>query len=160
MEKADSIKFNDTITYKTPAGRILYGGGGIMPDFFVPIDTSHFSKYYYEVYDKGLIYRFAFYYSDANRKVLSKFKTYQQLQAHIKKQNIFEKFVNYAEEHGVKKNADDLKISSPLIRTELEACIVRNFYDNAGYFPICNTIDITVRKALEIFQPVKQRKHQ
>lgn len=79
MEKADSIKFNDSLKFVTPKGRVVYGGGGIMPDIFVPVDTTSFSEYYYKIREKGLIYQFAFYYSDVNRSILNKFKNYQEL---------------------------------------------------------------------------------
>jgi carboxyl-terminal processing protease len=152
MEQADSIKFNDSLKYVTPRGHIVYGGGGIMPDFFVPIDTSAFSEYFYQVREKGLINNYAFYYSDTNRPLLSKFKTYHDLANYLKKKNILEKFVKYADEHGVKRNFNDLKISSSVLQVYLEATIVRNFFDNAGFYPMINSIDNTMHKAIEIFK--------
>ncbi len=155
MEKADSIKFNDSLRYKTTGGRTVYGGGGIMPDFFIPVDTSAFSKYYYLLHEKGMIYRFAFYYSDANRKSLEKHKTYQALIKYLKKENILEKLLGYAEKHGIKRNYSDLKISSVLLETQLESYIVRNFFDNNGFYPVINTLDNTVKKAIEIYEGEK-----
>jgi carboxyl-terminal processing protease len=154
MEKADSIKFNDSLKYITAGGRIVYGGGGIMPDFFVPIDTTPFTDFYYKIREKGLIYEFAFYYSDANRSVLNKFKNYKELVKYLQKKNIFERLVKYASDHGVKKDSKDLIISS-LLQTEMEAYIARNFFDNVGFYPILNTEDKTVQKAVEIFRDQK-----
>ncbi|HEY4788794.1 MAG TPA: S41 family peptidase [Bacteroidales bacterium] len=152
MEQADSIKFNDSLRYKTVGGRIVYGGGGIMPDYFVPADTSLFSNYYYMLHEKGILYRFAFHYSDANRKILAKFKTYQALIKFLKKENVFEKMLDYADKQGIKKNYSDIKISSELLQTQLEAYIVRNFFDNNGFYPVYNTIDSTIKEAVIIFE--------
>jgi carboxyl-terminal processing protease len=153
MENADSIKFNDSLRFKTPKGRILYGGGGIMPDYFVPADTSAFSEYYYHIREKGLIYQYAFYYSDANRSILSKFKSYKEMVKYLRKKEVFDKFVKYASEHGVKKSRKDLKVSATYLQTDLEAYIARNFFDNAGFYPIINSIDNTVQRAIEIWEP-------
>jgi len=150
MEKADSIKFNDSLKYKTTGGRVVYGGGGIMPDFFVPVDTSEYSGYYYQLLEKGIIYRFAFYYSDNNRKALAKFKNYHSLVKALNKEKLLDKLSSYAEKLGIKKNPNDLKTSSSLLQTQLEAYIVRNFFDNNGFYPVFNSNDNTVKKALEI----------
>ncbi len=151
MEKVDSIKFNDSLKFVTHKGRVLYGGGGIMPDFFVPVDTSEFSEYYYHIREKGLIYQYAFYYSDANRTALSKFKNYKDMVKYLKKKNVFDKFVKYADDHGVKKNANDIKISATFLQTDIEAYIARNFFDNAGFYPIINSIDNAVLKAVDLW---------
>jgi carboxyl-terminal processing protease len=150
MEKVDSIKFNDSLKYKTAGGRTLYGGGGIMPDYFVPVDTSQYSKYYYTVYESGLLYNFAFHYSDVNRKQFGKYKSSVELLGFIKKQSLLNNFVAYAEEHNIKKNASDIKVSAILLQTQLEAYIMRNFFDNEGFYPVYNTIDTAVKKALEV----------
>lgn len=152
MEKADSIKFNDSLKFTTAKGRIVFGGGGIMPDFFVPVDTSAFSKYYFNLHDKGMIYRFAFYYSDANRRTLQKNKNYQSLVKCLSKENILDKFLTYAEKHGVKRNLQDLKVSSSLLQSQLEAYIVRNFFDNNGFYPVINSTDNSIKKAMEIYE--------
>ena len=80
MESSDSIKFADSLKYTTPGGKVVYGGGGIMPDIFVPLDTTGISDYYIEIRNKGLLYRFALDYSDANRKELSRLKTPQEFE--------------------------------------------------------------------------------
>lgn len=123
-----------------------------MPDFFVPVDTSMYSKYYFNLHDKGMIYRFAFYFSDSNRKTLQKFKTYQNLVKYLNKENVLEKFLTYAEKHGVKRNYQDLKVSSELLQSQLEAYIARNFFDNDGFYPIINSTDNSIQKAIEIFE--------
>ena len=157
MAAADRNKFADTLKFATPKGRVVYGGGGIMPDLFVPIDTSAYSYFYYHVREKGLIYKFAFAYTDANREKLSKFKTYKQLSAYLKKVDIRKQFIRFTDKQGIDKYPNDLKVSSKAIGNQLEAFIIRNFFDNSGFYPTINTIDNTVNKALEVFEKQKSR---
>ncbi len=152
MDKADSIKFNDSLKFVTPKGRVVYGGGGIMPDLFVPIDTSAYTYFYYHVREKGLIYKFAFTYTDANRPALSKFKSYQELNEYLKKVNILDQFIKFTEKQGIDRYPSDIEISGKVIGTQVEAYIVRNFFDNSGFFPIINSIDNTINKALELYK--------
>lgn len=152
MEDADSIKFDKRMQFKTRKGRIVYGGGGIMPDFFIPFDTVAYTKYYSRLFEKGIIYRFAFQYSDVNRQKLSKNKTYQDLAKTLKKEKLLDKLSEYAEKQGIKKNSSDMKTSANLLQTQLEAYIARNFFDNNGFYPILNTSDSTVLRAIKIFE--------
>ena len=75
FEHQDSIRFDDSQKFVTPGGKIVYGGGGIMPDVFVPVDTTGSSEYYNKIRSLGLMYRFAFYYTDLNRDALEAFTT-------------------------------------------------------------------------------------
>lgn len=152
MEQADSIRFNAALKFKTKKGRIVYGGGGIMPDFFTPIDTSEYSNYYYQLSEKGMVYRFAFRFSDTNRKNLEKHKNYTSLVKALKKENLINKLADYAEKHGIKRDPKGIRTSSSLLQTQLEAYIVRNFFDNSGFYPILNASDNTMKKALKIFE--------
>ncbi|HOK99045.1 MAG TPA: S41 family peptidase [Bacteroidales bacterium] len=147
----DSIKLNDSLKYVTPGGRIVYGGGGIMPDIFIGIDTSEFSKLYNEITDRGLIYRFAFQFSDNNRASLSKFKSVEALRAELRKRNVLDLFIDYIRKQGINVNANDVKNSKRLITTQLEAYICRNFFDNQGFYPIMGEIDYTLKRAVEVF---------
>ncbi len=148
----DSIKLNDSLKYTTPKGRIVYGGGGIMPDIFVGIDTSGFSKFYNEVSDMGLIYKFAFQYSDQNRAKLRSFKTVAELRKFIHNDNVYNKFIEYALKNNVKYERNDLKISEKIIKVQLEAYICRNFFDNDGFYPIIGEIDKTLEKAISVLE--------
>ncbi len=151
----DSIKLNDSLKYFTPKGRVVYGGGGIMPDIFVGIDTSEFSKLYNDIVDLGLIYRFAFQYSDNNRQNLSKFKTLDELRHELRKRNVFSLFLDFVKKQGIKANHADINRSKNLINTQLEAYICRNFFDNKGFYPILGEIDYTLKKALIILSSEK-----
>ncbi|MCB8994793.1 MAG: peptidase S41, partial [Bacteroidales bacterium] len=150
FENADSIKFADSLKYVTPGGKIVYGGGGIMPDIFVPMDTSGISTYFNRVRNLGLIYRFAFDYSDKNREKLSKFKTAKELSSYLDKSNYFKEFLQYADKKGVPQNASDIKVSGELIQVQIKAYIARNSIDNEGFYPIIQEIDKTLLKAIEV----------
>ena len=153
MIQADSIRFNDSLRYVTPAGKVVYGGGGIMPDIFMPFDTSGYSRYYQLVMRHTLIYRFAFDYADKNRKELSQLQDDKTLSAHLRKKNILDEFVKYAARQGVAKNDNDLKISGPHIENIVMAYIARNILNDKGYYPILNQMDKMVLKAIEVLEP-------
>jgi carboxyl-terminal processing protease len=157
MESPDSIKFADSLKYITPGGKIVYGGGGIMPDIFVPLDTSGISDYYIEVSNKGLLYRFALNYSDANRTTLSRLNTPQEFVKNLERAGILRKFIIFASKNGVKENPADIKVSRLLLQTQLMAYIARNFIDNAGFYPIIQDIDNTLLKAIEVLEEEKPK---
>ena len=152
MESSDSIKFADSLKFTTPGGKVVYGGGGIMPDIFVPLDTTGISDYYMQVRNKGLLYRFALDYSDANRKELSRLSTPQEFIQSLNKAGILRKFVVFAAKNGVKENANQIRTSEKLLKTQLIAYIARNFIDNKGFYPIIQDIDNTLLKAVEILE--------
>jgi len=150
LENRDSIHLNDSLKYKTPKGKTVYGGGGIMPDVFVPFDTSGFSKFYFEVRDMNLIYKFSFNYSDLNRPTLKAISNLGALYDYLEKEKIFEKFIDYCNKQGIHANNKELKISGKIIKTQVEAYIARNFFDNEGFYPIIREIDNTLDKAVEV----------
>ena len=150
MDQADSIRFDDALQFITPEGKEVYGGGGIMPDIFIPIDNSWISKYYEVAKRRGLIYAFAFYQVDKNRKELSRFKDYKSLQAYLYQRNILKEFVAYAATRGLVKNDRDLKISGPVIENMIMAYIARHILDDKGYYPVLNQMDKTVQKGIEV----------
>ena len=149
FQKVDSIKYADTVKYKTLSGRIVHGGGGIMPDFFVPADTTGYSEYYSKVTQKGLVYQFALDYADSNRKELSSFKSAADFETYFGKVNILNLFTVFAEKKGVKTNPTDLKISSKIIDSQVKAYIARNIIGEKGFYPIIQNIDKTLLQAIE-----------
>lgn len=149
FQKVDSIKYADTVKYKTLSGRIVHGGGGIMPDYFVPADTSGYSEYYSKVTQKGLVYQFALDYADSNRKELSAFKSVADFEKYFGKVNILNLFTVFAEKKGVKTNTTDLKVSSKIINSQVKAYIARNIIGEKGFYPIIQNIDKTLLEAIE-----------
>ena len=150
LTQADSIRFNDSLRYSTPGGKVVYGGGGIMPDIFVPFDTAGFSGYYQRVMRSRIYLRFAFDYADKNRKELSDLPDYQTMEAHLKRRNIFGEFVAYAAKQGVQGNEKDLKTSGTLIENIVIAHIAKNILDDRGFYPIINRMDKMVQKGVEV----------
>lgn len=149
FENKDSIRFNDSLKFKTPGGKTVYAGGGIMPDIFVPVDTSGFSPFYDDVRNMGLIYTFSFNFSDSKRDALKRIKTLEEFESHISKIDIFQLFQEFAEKKGVKANPKDIAVSRKLIDTQLRAYIVRNFFDDDGFYPKIREIDHTIDIALQ-----------
>ncbi|MGE0090379.1 MAG: S41 family peptidase [Bacteroidales bacterium] len=148
FEQADSIHFSDSLKFITPGGNTVYGGGGIMPDIFVPIDTNGFTKYYALVVNKQLTYDFAFDYADKNRDELKKHETAADLNKYLESQHIFDQFVKFAEKKGVSADTKGLDKSKKIINTQLKAYIARNVIDNEGFYPIIMEIDNTFLEAL------------
>jgi len=148
----DSIRFNDSLRYRTPGGKIVFGGGGIMPDFFVPIDTTYITDYYLDVRNRGLLYRFALRYADDNRMLLEKFDKPEQFVEYLNKKNVLRDFIEFADNEGVTKVPDEIKVSERLLKTQLTAFIARNIIDNKGYYPIIRQIDLTLQEAIKILE--------
>ncbi|MDH6313140.1 carboxyl-terminal processing protease [Parabacteroides sp. PFB2-10] len=155
FDTADSIKLDESLQYETVGGRTVYGGGGIMPDIFIPRDTSGMTSYYTSVINSGTLYLYALEYSDRNREVLSQFGTWQELYDHLKTQPILYDFTNFAATKGIRKRMSLINISGSLIENQLQAYIVRNFFDEDGFYPIFQKEDITLQKAVQILKEGK-----
>ena len=149
---ADSIKMNDSLEYKTINGRTVYGGGGIMPDIFIPRDTSGITSYFSNLINTGVLYQFALEYSDKNHDRLDKFGNYKELYEHLKQLPLVDELADYAENKGIKKRPTLINISQSLIETQVRAYIIRNFFDNDGFYPIFLKDDATLNKAVEVIR--------
>ncbi|MBR2492055.1 MAG: S41 family peptidase, partial [Paludibacteraceae bacterium] len=147
---SDSIVASDSIKYYTKNGRVVYGGGGIMPDYFVPQDTTSHTPYYTEAQNKGYIYSFAFQYSDKNRSTLKKFKDYNELCNYLDKENINLQFYKYAESKGLTSETAGQTECADEINNILKAYICRNIIGDKAFYPILNSRDETIIKALEV----------
>jgi carboxyl-terminal processing protease len=150
FSEADSIPVADSLKYYTPKGKVVYGGGGIIPDIFVPVDTSGISDYFTRIQNRGYIYQFAFDYSDQHREKLSEFKNYKELAKYLKRKNLLNEFVSYAGKKGVKGSPADTQYSADLMNTLIIGQIVRNIFNDEGFYPIIQDIDMTLKKAIEI----------
>jgi carboxyl-terminal processing protease len=152
MEK-DSIHFADTLKYFTAGGRVVYGGGGIMPDIFIPLDTTESSYYLTELYQLGLVNQFAFEYVDHNREKMRAYKNFEQFNnAFQVTDNLLNEFVAFAENNGVKTDFYGAKKSAKLLRTRIKAHVARQIWKSEGFYPVVHSIDNTFQKALEEFQ--------
>lgn len=153
LENADSIKVADSLKYKTLSGRIVYGGGGIIPDVFVPLDTNGRSLYLSDVIYNGLVNDFAFQYADKERKNL---KAYKSVENYIAKFSIsaamLSDFIAYAAKNGVKRNDAQIKQSESILKNQLKSLIARNIWNNDGFYPVIQSQDNVLKKAVELMK--------
>ena len=157
FQKEDSIHYTDTVKYRTLSGRIVYGGGGIMPDYFVPADTLGYSNFYSKVTQKGLVYQFALDYADKHRKTLEKLTFPEAFEKQLQSENVLNQFVGFAAAKGVKSSDADLKTSSKILNYQVKAYIARNILGEDGFYPIIKNIDKTLLEAIEkIKSPLQQ----
>jgi carboxyl-terminal processing protease len=150
FEVSDSIHFADSLKFTTPGGKTVYGGGGIMPDIFIPVDTSGRSEYFLAV--RPLIYRFALKYTENNRETLTKYKEADEMERYLDRQALLDQFTEFAAQNGVRKDAQGLKISGSVIHTQLKAYIARNILDNQGFYPIWKELDKTLKFAIDYLE--------
>lgn len=149
LEHQDSIKFDDSQRFITPGGKTVFGGGGIMPDVFVPVDTTETSFYYNRVRSLGLMYRFAFYYTDSHRSSLEQFTLPDEIESYLDDQDILPQFVEYAKEKGIQPDHADIKTSEVILEKTIKAYVARNVIDNDGFYPIIAEIDNTLQVAID-----------
>ena len=148
----DSIKHDESHIYYTSLGRPVYGGGGIMPDIFVPQDTTGVSSYFSMAVNRGLILQFAFQYTDKNRQTLQKYDSSDTLLKYLKKQNLLERFARFAESKGLKRRNILMYKSQKLFERNLYGNIIYNMLDMEDYLKYLNQQDPTVLKALDVLE--------
>lgn len=151
---ADSIHFADSLRFTTPKGKVVYGGGGIMPDIFIPLDTTDMTKYYLEVSGRNILYRYTIEYADAHRKELNSAKSLQDLERMFDAdKGMFDRFISYAAKNGVKPNYKQIATSRKIMESQLRAYIARNseFDSSAFYYFIC-PIDNTLSTAIKTLE--------
>ncbi len=151
LESADSIKFPDSLKYYTLNGRVVHGGGGITPDIFIPIDYDEDAKYFNKIVNRGVLYQFAFDYTDSHREELNQ---YTSAESYINDfevtEKLFDHFIDYASEKGIKKNRKGIKQSKEKLEILVKAFIGRNLFDNEAFFPVYHQIDKSILKAQQI----------
>ena len=146
---ADSVQIADSTVYYTKKGRIVRGGGGIMPDVFVGRDTTLNTPYFNIVANRAYTYQFAYQYTDRHRKELSQYTDWQSLEKHLLQANWVPEFVAFAKEKGVEPNPEQLAKSKPLLVRLVNAYIVRNILNDEGFFPLFERDDDITQKAIE-----------
>lgn len=149
---ADSVHYQDTTVYRTKKGRVVHGGGGIMPDVFVGRDTTLYTAYFNQVANRAYTYQFAYQYTDAHRKELNRYKDWQSLEKHLLDANWLPEFVQYCKDKGVEPNQQQIAKSKPLILRLVNAYIVRNILGDDGFFPLFERDDEITKKAVEMLR--------
>ena len=153
----DSIKQDESIAYQTKNGRTVYGGGGIMPDIFIPQDTAGYTSYYAEVAKRGLFTQFPFQYTDKNRQELAQYNTMEKLHQYLKSQNLMEEFVQYATSKGVKRRNNLINKSRDVMKDILYGNIIYNMLNMEEYVKYLNLTDPAVLKAVEVLDRGESR---
>ena len=148
----DSIKHQGP-AYHTNNGRIVYGGGGITPDIFVPEDTSKVTSYYKEAVVSGLMLQYAFNYTDKNRKKLSGFGEVLPLANYLDHQNLVGDFVGFAEKNGLRRRNLMIMRSHSLLQEYLNSRIIYNILDEQAWIEYVNRNDAMIKAAVNAFHP-------
>lgn len=151
MIAPDSIHFNDSLKFITPSGKVVYGGGGIMPDIYVPLRAEEHEKYLNQLMSKGLIYQFALEYTDQNRSKLQMYADGQSFRDNFKVSNaMINALISYADRHGVTEDPKGLQQNKNRIRLLLKSFIGRTLIGNEGFYPVYHKVDRMFLRAKEV----------
>ena len=146
----DSIHFADSLKYYTPEGKVVYGGGGIMPDIYVPLVDDSTEYYFNRIVNLGLLYQYAFDYTDRNRQELGRYKTVEAFSKSFHLTDaMFNELVKRAEDKGIKGSEAQKQVARREVNTLLKAYIARNLFDDEGFYPIYAPMDEVLQRAIE-----------
>ena len=146
----DSIRLDKSKEYRTSAGRTVYGGGGVMPDIFIPVDTTKISDFYNRVWDANILYRYTLDFADHNRAKLDNVTTLADLDAVLDDATLLKEFLAYAERNGVTATDNDLAQSRKVLLAQIRAYIGRNALgDESGYYYNIYPIDDVMLRAVK-----------
>ena len=149
----DSIHFADSLKFTTPKGKIVYGGGGIMPDVYVPLVDDSTEYYFNRIVNTGLLYQYAFDYTDKHRSQLKRYQTVEAFDRSFAVSDVmFDELVKMAGEKGIKCTDEQKQVARREANTLLKAYIARNLFDDEGFYPIYSPMDEILQRALEEFQ--------
>ena len=151
MRSADSIKVNDSLKYTTVGGRTVYGGGGIMPDVFVPIDTVGVTDFLIKVNRKSLLMKFSSHFADLNRAALDTAKSLEDLEEIFTREHLQHQFLLYAASEGVRPQGDEWEQSGFIVLQQLKGLIGRySAMKEDALYPYILKIDNLVDKVKEL----------
>ena len=149
---ADSIKQNTKERFTTPQGKVVYGGGGIMPDVFVPMDTTRVINTYFErVWRRNLIFRYIIQFTEQHRKEINRITTFDALKRFFAPYDFAALFAEYAAKNDVKGSPEEIEECAELLEIYLKANIGRNTpLDDEGFYPFIAAIDNTLQEAIKV----------
>ncbi|MBO4327953.1 MAG: S41 family peptidase [Bacteroidales bacterium] len=154
---ADSIHFADSLRYTTPKGKTVYGGGGIMPDVYVPLVDDSTEYFFNRIVNMGILYQYAFDYCDSHRRELAR---YADVDAFAKgfqvSDAMFNELVKRAEAKGLKGSDKEKQVARREANVLLKAYVARNLFDEAGFYPIYRPMDDMLQRALEVLDGQKE----
>ncbi len=147
----DSIKYPDSLKYFTPNGKVVYGGGGIMPDYFVSIDTVGYTLYLSALHGNAVFQEFAFNYVEKERKQLNMYKSLSDFKRLFQiNETMLHNFYKYAEELGIPKNEAEIKLSKKIIQNRIKANIARYIWKEEGLYSVLNDEDIMIKETVKL----------
>ena len=151
---ADSIKFPDSLKYETlSTARLVYGGGGIMPDFYVPVDTSETSSYFTALIRKGILNNFILNYVDKNRKKLKEqYPTFSKFKKEFKVDRLAKELIAAAEKEDLLMNQKEYDRSERVIKVRIKAMVAQNIWDYKKFYEIINELNNSYNKAIQILE--------
>lgn len=154
MVSKDSIRLADSLKYYTSNGRLVYGGGGIMPDIFVPLDTSNNTEYLKRLISKGIFNDFILNYMDKNRTSLhKKYSDYETFHKNFNKDgSLLKEFQAFATANGVGRNIRGYGQSESFVRNQLKALIARQLFNNEAFYRVVNENNNVIQKGISIIQ--------
>lgn len=152
----DSIWQDSSEVFFTTAGRKVYGGGGIMPDYFVPLDTGTYGAYYRKVVQHAYHFLYAQSYLDKNRSHLQSFSTLEDLLAFLDSEKLLEGLIQYVKAQGVPAPSKaDWELAHGMLLAQVKAYVARGIFDNAGFYPVMQEYDSVLQKALALINDPK-----
>jgi carboxyl-terminal processing protease len=153
---ADSIKFNDSLKYLTLNGRTVYGGGGIMPDYFVPLDTSLNSHYLNELYTSTAIQEYTFNFAEINKKQLEEKGFDSYLKDFKVTDNMLNELVRVGQRNNVRPDHAELRLKKSLFQVHVKAQIARKIWGNDGFYPVFNETNEVFQQAVKLMDRIPE----
>ena len=154
---SDTVSFPDSLSFLTKNHRKVYGGGGVVPEIFIPIDTSLNSSYYQGIRGKGILNSFCLEYVDKNRQKLK--EHYPNEEAFVKTfkvdEDMLEEMYKMGDKDSVKRNKDEMQRSKPLFLNQLKSLIARDMFDNVAFWRVANEMNDSYKKAVEVMRSDK-----
>ncbi len=155
---SDSIKFNDSLKYKTLNGRTVYGGGGIMPDYFVPLDTTLTSHYLNELYISNSLQEYTLYYADEHKSELEKMGFEKFYTNFVVTNDMYDKLVATGKRNKVEPDYKDLNKNKLIFQVHIKAQIARKIWKSDGFYPIFNETNEILQQAVKLFDRIPDLK--
>ena len=153
---ADSVKFNDSLKFKTANGRTVYGGGGIMPDYFVPLDTVLTSRYLNELYNTNSLPEYIFNYVADHKSELEKHGYDIFYKKFIVTDGMLDNLISIGKQNKVQPDYPDLAKNKKVFQVHVKAQIARKIWNNNGFFPIFNETNEILQQAIKMFDRIPE----
>ena len=151
---ADSVKFNDSLKFKTLSGRTVYGGGGIMPDYFVPLDTVVNSAYLNDLYTTNSLSEYTLNYVEQHKTDLQKMGYESFYKNFVVTDAMLDRLVAVGKRNGTEPNLKDLAKNKKVFEIHVKAYIARKIWNNNGFFPIFNETNEIIQQSIKMFDRI------